>query len=373
MSEHARLPADLTLTAGAARRRWMPALAAGLSIGEYARSVERRLALLAAVLVLAVWALAGQGYFWPAWVWLGVGVLMLLDFSAGWAWRRPAGAVRRVACVWALVAVAAVILMFTWLLTWLLAGAHTFWPAWALFGLASAGSAYSLIALQDRVLVARGRRALRARIDLLTHTRARPWTRRRRAAPDRARPPRRRAGAAGRAGDEPRDGRAEARAHDPAAARELIAEARAGAEQALRELRDLARGIHPPVLADRGLEAAVGLARELARCRSAVSGRHVAAAGPAPVESAAYFVVAEALDNAAKHAHAQRAEVPLERSSARALRVEVGDDGVRRRRRRRRRAARAAPRGSRRSTARSPCAARRAADDDPWRELPCGS
>ena len=149
----------------------MPALAAGLSIGEYARSVERRLALLAAVLVLAVWALAGQGYFWPAWVWLGVGVLMLLDFSAGWAWRRPAGAVRRVACVWALVAVAAVILMFTWLLTWLLAGAHTFWPAWALFGLASAGSAYSLIALQDRVLVAHGRRALRARIDLLTHTR----------------------------------------------------------------------------------------------------------------------------------------------------------------------------------------------------------
>ncbi|HEX7610133.1 MAG TPA: response regulator, partial [Solirubrobacteraceae bacterium] len=51
-----------------------------------------------------------------------LGVLVLLDFTAGWAWRRPPGAVRRVACVWAIVGVAAVILLFTWLLTWLLAG-----------------------------------------------------------------------------------------------------------------------------------------------------------------------------------------------------------------------------------------------------------
>ena len=59
----------------------MPTLAAGLSIGEYARSLVRRLAFLSAVLVAAIWALDGQGYFWPAWAWLGLGDLVLLDFA----------------------------------------------------------------------------------------------------------------------------------------------------------------------------------------------------------------------------------------------------------------------------------------------------
>ncbi len=149
---------------GAARRRWMPALAAGLSWGEYARSLLRRLAALTAVLLIAIWALTGQGYFWPAWVWLGLAVPVLLDLTASWAWRHERGAVRRVACVWALIGVAGVILMLTWLLTWLLAGVHEFWPAWALLGLATVGSGYSLIALHDRVVLARGRRVLQARI-----------------------------------------------------------------------------------------------------------------------------------------------------------------------------------------------------------------
>ena len=69
----------------------MPVLAAGLSLGEYARSLVRRLAFLSAVLVAAIWALDGRGYFWPAWAWLGLGDLVLLDFAAGWAWRHPAG------------------------------------------------------------------------------------------------------------------------------------------------------------------------------------------------------------------------------------------------------------------------------------------
>ena len=141
----------------------MPRPAAGLSWGQYARSLVRRLAALAAVLLVAIWALTGQGYFWPAWAWLGLAVPVLLDFTAGWAWRHERGAVRRVACVWALIGVAGTILMLTWLLTWLLAGVHTFWPAWALLGLATAASAYSLIALHDRVLIANGGRALRRR------------------------------------------------------------------------------------------------------------------------------------------------------------------------------------------------------------------
>jgi DNA-binding CsgD family transcriptional regulator len=146
-----------------ASRRWIPRPAAGLSWGQYTRSLVRRLAALAAVLLAAIWALTGQGYFWPAWAWLGLVVVVLCDYAAGWVWRRPAGAPRRVACVWAVIGVAAVILVMTWLLTWLLAGARTFWPAWALLGLATAGSAYALIALHDRVLIANGARELRQR------------------------------------------------------------------------------------------------------------------------------------------------------------------------------------------------------------------
>jgi DNA-binding CsgD family transcriptional regulator len=141
----------------------MPRSAAGLSLGQYARSLVRRMAALAAVLLVAIWALTGQGYFWPAWAWLGLVVVVLLDYAAGWVWRHPAGPARRVAGVWAVLGVAAGVLMMTWLLTWLLAGAHTFWPAWALLGLATVGSAYSLIALHDRVLIANGGRALRQR------------------------------------------------------------------------------------------------------------------------------------------------------------------------------------------------------------------
>jgi DNA-binding CsgD family transcriptional regulator len=141
----------------------MPRPAAGLSWGQYVRSLVRRLAALSAVLLVAIWALTGQGYFWPAWAWLGLLVVVLCDSAAGWVWRRPAGAPRRVACVWSVIGVAAVILVMTWLLTWLLAGVHAFWPAWALLGLATAGSAYSLIALHDRVLIANGGRALRRR------------------------------------------------------------------------------------------------------------------------------------------------------------------------------------------------------------------
>ncbi len=164
MSEQQARPAGRMGRQAAPVRRWMPTHAQGLSPGQYARSLVRRLAALTAVLLGAIWALTGQGYFWPAWAWLGLAVPVLLDSTAGWAWRHERGAVRRVACVWALIGVAGTILMLTWLLTWLLAGVHEFWPAWALLGLATAGSAYSLIVLHDRVLFDRGRVLARARI-----------------------------------------------------------------------------------------------------------------------------------------------------------------------------------------------------------------
>src|SRR5271156_1303774 len=289
---------DLRLLPRGTHRRWMPALAAGLSPGEYARSLFRRLAHLTAVLVTAIWALSGQGYFWTAWVWLGLVVPVLLDFTASWAWRHERGAVRRVACVWALVSVAAVILLLTWILTWLLAGVHEFWPAWALLGLATAGSAYSLIALHDRVLVARGRRALRARIDMLTRTR--------RQAVDAQAAELRRIERDLHDGAQARLvaltlqlGRAELRVDDQPEVRQLIGEAQREAHHAIAELRDLARGIVPPLLAARGLVAAVqSLAARYGLGTSIDAETH---RGLAPaVESAAYFVIAEALTNTAK-------------------------------------------------------------------------
>jgi hypothetical protein len=63
MSERAQVPSGLAREDAAGSRRWMPTLAAGLSVGEYIRSVMFRLAVLIAVVLSAIWALDGQGYF----------------------------------------------------------------------------------------------------------------------------------------------------------------------------------------------------------------------------------------------------------------------------------------------------------------------
>jgi signal transduction histidine kinase len=122
-------------------------------------------------------------------------------------------------------------------------------------------------------------------------------------------------------------GRAKARfADDPEAARDIIDQAHTEAKEALAELRNLVRGVHPPVLADRGLDAAIsGLA---ALCPVPVTVRADAVPRPsASAEAIAYFVVAEALTNVAKHAHASRADISVSRHGA-VLRVLIRDDGV---------------------------------------------
>jgi signal transduction histidine kinase len=112
---------------------------------------------------------------------------------------------------------------------------------------------------------------------------------------------------------------------DPAAARALLAQARETSAAALAELRDLVRGIHPPVLAERGLADAVrALALDSAlpvEVRADLAGQP-----PAPVATAAYFAVAEALTNAARHAQASRVGVDIRHTSG-LLRVTVTDDG----------------------------------------------
>src|SRR5262249_44368339 len=106
---------------------------------------------------------------------------------------------------------------------------------------------------------------------------------------------------------------------------EILAEARRGATEALVELRDLARGIHPPVLTDRGLEAAVAALADRQPLRVDVA---VDLPGRLPdaIETAAYFVVAEALANAGKHASASHVAVRIGRDED-LLVVEVADDG----------------------------------------------
>jgi signal transduction histidine kinase len=112
---------------------------------------------------------------------------------------------------------------------------------------------------------------------------------------------------------------------DPDSARELIAEAHADAKLAISELRDLARGIYPSVLGDRGLDAA--LSSLAARCPVPVTVTvDVEPRPPAAVESTAYFTVAEALTNLAKHSGATAAHVGVTRMENSVV-VEVVDDG----------------------------------------------
>jgi signal transduction histidine kinase len=114
-------------------------------------------------------------------------------------------------------------------------------------------------------------------------------------------------------------------ARDPRAARELLAEARQSSTQALAELRDLVRGIHPPVLADRGLDGALR-ALALAHPLPVEVDLELAGRPEAPVESAAYFAVAETLTNVAKHSGATGAWVRVRHEGGR-LSLMIGDDG----------------------------------------------
>jgi signal transduction histidine kinase len=111
----------------------------------------------------------------------------------------------------------------------------------------------------------------------------------------------------------------------PDAARQLVAEARASARTALNELRHLVRGIHPPVLTERGLGGAVE-ALALASAVPVEVDVQLDQRLPAPLESALYFVIAEALANVARHSSASWAFVRLWRDEGR-LRLMVRDDG----------------------------------------------
>jgi signal transduction histidine kinase len=275
------------------------------------------------LLLVVIWALTTRGYFWPIWPMLPLALALAIHAWVTFVRQRPrfwiehgldqAFAIH--AGVWA-----GLELYLTGV--WAASGGGYFWPVWnLLLALIAVGAHYAALRLS-----APDREALTERISVLESSRAGAVdvqdSELRRIERDLHDGAQARLVALGMS-----LGMAEQKlATDTDAARELLAEARAGAGEALRELRDLARGIHPPVLADRGLDAAVRSLAAASPINVTVSVVMPERLKP-PVESAAYFVVAEALANAGKHSRAGRVDVRIMRAGS-AVSVEVHDDGV---------------------------------------------
>jgi signal transduction histidine kinase len=272
--------------------------------------------------LLLIWAVTSRGYFWPIWAWLPLatalgihGWLVLIGHEPSIV-RRFRGS-RTLAATAGIGAVLAGFFTAIWAIT-----SHGyFWPIWPMLGIAV------VLAIQFvAVLLVSPRRAeMEERIETLETTRAgavdAQETELRRIERDLHDGAQARLVALGMS-----LGMAEQKlSDDPQRAGELLAEARRGAEHALRELRDLARGIHPPVLADRGLEAALASLASSTPLPVKLSVDVTPRPAPA-VESAAYFVAAEALANAAKHARAHHVDIEIVRLGD-IIELEVRDDG----------------------------------------------
>jgi signal transduction histidine kinase len=113
---------------------------------------------------------------------------------------------------------------------------------------------------------------------------------------------------------------------DPEAAGRLLESAREELDLAIEELRELARGLHPPVLSERGLVPALQAMADRAPMPVRIEARFTPRL-PEHVETAAYYLVAEALTNAAKHAEATAVTVKVKRSGG-CARIEISDDGI---------------------------------------------
>jgi signal transduction histidine kinase len=268
-----------------------------------------------AFVVTALWAMTG-GSFWPMWVYYGLLIPFSLHAIVAATVRMPKGRLRRLAVHGGITAWISAVLI----VTWALAGGGVFWP------LVPVGCLAMLLGLHAVLYRAwGGDQELEERVDELTRTR--------RGALDVQAHELRRIERDLHDGAQARLvaltmqlGRAEARLEEHPEAAELVREARGEASAAIAELRDLARGIAPPVLADRGLPAAVEALAARSPIKATADAR-VTRRPPPVVETAAYFVIAESLTNAAKHAgNGARATVKVH-DEGRALVLEVADDG----------------------------------------------
>jgi signal transduction histidine kinase len=271
---------------------------------------------LVLTLIVIWWLTTPDGYFWPIWPLLSLSLVVGLFGWVVLVLERPEAA--RLALGSEALAIqlgsSAVLLAFL-IGVWAVTTRGYFWPAWPALGLAL------LAGLSAAGLY--GRREHRIR--RLEQTRA--------GAVDVQESELRRIERDLHDGAQARLvalgmslGRAEqALETNPDAVRELLAEARQGAREALEELRDLARGIRPPILTDRGLGPAIAAltARTPLPVTLSIDVRN---RYPSAVETAAYFTVAEALANAIKHANAQRIAIRIAAANG-VLVAEVVDDG----------------------------------------------
>jgi signal transduction histidine kinase len=282
----------------------------------FALTIDALIATSIALALILIWALTTGGYFWPIWPVMALAVVVGIP---GWivlVLDHPGIARNSLGSKALAIQIGISVVLFGYLVgVWAASGGGYFWPIWPALGLALAAGVHAAVVFarsQHRIEVLETSRAgavdvqeaeLR-RIERDLHDGAQA-----------------RLVALGMS-----LGMAEQQLDtNPEAVRTLLAEARLGAAEALEELRDLARGIRPPILTDRGLEAALGalVARSPVPVFLSVD---MPDRPPAPVETAAYFTVAEALANAIKHAHAAHVDIRIQQADG-MLVAEIVDDG----------------------------------------------
>jgi signal transduction histidine kinase len=267
--------------------------------------------------LFVIWDLTTpDGYFWPVWPLLSLALVVGIPGWVVLVLERPE--IRRVTLGSTPLAIqigVSVILFGFLVAIWAITTGGYFWPVWPALGLALAAAIHAAVVY--------GRREHRIR--RLEETRAGAVevqeTELRRIERDLHDGAQARLVALGMS-----LGMAEqALEKDPEAVRDLLADARRGAGEALEELRALARGIRPPILTDRGLGPAISAltARTPLPVTVSVAGEE---RYPAAVETAAYFTVAEALANAIKHGNAERVEISVSAQNG-VLVAEIVDDG----------------------------------------------
>ena len=273
--------------------------------------------IILGLVLTVVWALTGAGYFWPGWIWFVLALPVAFWRSIRWAlrtrWRRSLAVHAAVTSV----------LVPSIVVIWLLSGLGYFWPIGPMLGLGLVLAGHALFAPS---VSSKREQVLAERVDVLTRTRkdaldvqVAEMRRVERDLHDGAQARLVSLGMSLGMADELLDS-------DPDEARRLFVEARTAAGDALSDLRALVRGILPPVLADRGLAGAVQALVLASPVPVELTVELPPERLPAPVESAAYFAVAEAITNVIKHSGARAAWVRMYQVDGLLFMV-VRDDG----------------------------------------------
>jgi signal transduction histidine kinase len=270
------------------------------------------------LVLTVIWGLTDVGYYWPGWIWFA----LALPFAAIWTIRRAfRTTVRRALAVQAAIALVIAVALIA---IWLLSSHRYFWPIWPILGLVVILAGHGLLVPSESTS---REQILAERVDVLTRTRkdaldvqVAEMRRVERDLHDGAQARLVSLGMSLGMADELVDS-------DPDAARRLLAEARTAAVDALGDLRAVVRGILPPVLADRGLVGAIQALVLASPVPVEISAELPTERLPAPVESAAYFAVAEAIANVIKHSAARTAWIRVRLEDG-LLSMLVGDDGL---------------------------------------------